>query len=185
MKLFLLILCLALPLGIRAEKLSPVLQESPAEESHKDHENGGEGRHEEGEEHDDQRKEGHEEGEEEASSGVGPGNAVTATDAEKGLQLADEAVKTLEIKTQAAPEEFTLPKSAIVTFKDETGVYRLRDGWYKLIEGEARPQGVLVRFIPQRKKDLRPGDTIVVEGAPLLRVAELDAFSTGEAGHGH
>lgn len=185
MKLFLLILCLALPLGIRAEKLSPVLQESPAEESHKDHENGGEGRHEEGEEHDDQGKEGHEEGEEEASSGVGPGNAVTATDAEKGLQLADEAVKTLEIKTQAAPEEFTLPKSAIVTFKDETGVYRLRDGWYKLIEGEARPQGVLVRFIPQRKKDLRPGDTIVVEGAPLLRVAELDAFSTGEAGHGH
>ncbi|MBK7546272.1 MAG: hypothetical protein IPI56_11110 [Elusimicrobia bacterium] len=185
MKLFLLILCLALPLGIRAEKLPPVLQESPAEESHKDHENGGEGRHEEGEEHDDQRKEGHEEGEEEASSGVGPGNAVTATDAEKGLQLSDEAVKTLEIKTQAAPEEFTLPKSAIVTFKDETGVYRLRDGWYKLIEGEARPQGVLVRFIPQRKKDLRPGDTIVVEGAPLLRVAELDAFSTGEAGHGH
>ena len=185
MKLFLLILCLALPLGIRAEKLSPVLQESPAEESHKDHEKDGEGRHEEGEEHDDQGKEGYEEGEEEASSGVGPGNAVTATDAEKGLQLSDEAVKTLGIKTQAVPEEFTLPKSAIVTFKDETGVYRLRDGWYKLIEGEARPQGVLVRFIPQRKKDLRPGDTIVVEGAPLLRVAELDAFSTGEAGHGH
>ncbi|MBK9428906.1 MAG: hypothetical protein IPN65_00035 [Elusimicrobia bacterium] len=42
MKLFLLILCLALPLGIRAEKLSPVLQESPAEESHKDHEKDGE-----------------------------------------------------------------------------------------------------------------------------------------------
>lgn len=185
MKLFLLILCLALPLGIRAEKLSPVLQESPAEESHKDHENGGEGRHEEGEEHDDQGKEGHEEGEEEASSGVGPGNAVTAADREKGLQFSDEAVKTLGIKTQDAPEEFTLPKSAIVTFKDETGVYRLRDGWYKLIEGEARPRGLLVRFISHRKKDLRPSDQIVVEGAPLLRVAELDAFSTGEAGHGH
>ncbi|MBL0250256.1 MAG: hypothetical protein IPQ26_06350 [Elusimicrobia bacterium] len=82
--------------------------------------------------------------------------------------------------------EFTLPKSAIATFKkDETGVYRLQDGYYKLIEGEARPRGLLVRFIPHRKKDLRPNDQIVVEGVPLLRVAELDAFSTGEAGHGH
>lgn len=183
MKLFLLILCLALPLGLRGEKPSPAPKEPHAEKSHEDHEKGDEGRHAEGEEHDDQGKEGHEEGE--ASSSVGPGNAVTAADREKGFQLSDEAVKTLGIKTQDAPGEFILPKSAIVTFKDETGVYRLRDGWYKLIEGVARPQGLLVRFIPHRKGDLRPGDQIVVEGAPLLRVAELDAFSTGEAGHGH
>jgi len=180
MKLLLLILCLALPLGLLAGKPSPALQETHAEESHKDHEKG-----DEGQEHADQGKEDHEEAGGEASSSVGPGNAVTAADHEKGLQFSAEAVKTLGIKTQGAPEEFTLPKSAIVTFKDETGVYRQRDGWYKLIGGAARPQGLLVRFIPHRKGDLRPGDQIVVEGAPLLRVAELDAFSTGEAGHGH
>ena len=154
------------------------------EKEHEGHEEGEEEEHAEGEEH---GEEGHEEGEEEEefSSSVGPGNAVTAASPETGLQLSDEALKTLGVKTQPLPANNVFPKQAIVMFKNETGVYRLRDGWYKLIEGETEPQGNRVRFTPHKRQDLRPGDQIVVEGVPLLRVTELDAFSGGEAGHAH
>jgi hypothetical protein len=128
---------------------------------------------------------GHSDHEEEASSNVGHGNAVTAADKHVGLQLSPEALKTLGIKTQLLPAASGLPKSAIVAFKDETGVYRLREGWYKLIEGHVQPQGNRVRFTPHDNHDFRPGDHVVVEGVPLLRVTELDAFSSGDAGHAH
>lgn len=193
MKIVLLFLCLVQPLHLRAEKPSDAShqahedREDHADERHEhgDHEDHAEGKkegHEEGDEH---GEEGHEEDEEEFSSSIGPGNAVTAADRKNGLQLSDDALKTLGVKTRPVPTDGGLPNQAVVTFKDETGVYRLRDGWYKLIEGETRPQGNRVRFTPRKKEDLRPGDQIVVEGAPLLRVAELDAFSGGEGGHGH
>lgn len=189
MKTFLLIFCLTFTLALRAEESPRHPHETHGEKGHADepgehsaHGKEEEETHEEGEEH---GEEGHEEEGEGISSNVGPGNAVTAADPKRGLQLSEEAVKTLGIKTQPAPSESFVPKSAIVTFKDETGVYRLRDGWYKLVEGYTQPQNNRLRFTPHEKQDLRPGDKIVVEGAPLLRVAELDAFSGGEAGHGH
>ncbi|MBK8871775.1 MAG: efflux RND transporter periplasmic adaptor subunit [Elusimicrobia bacterium] len=187
MKPFFLILCLVLPLSLQAGKSPQTHEEDGHKDDHGDHadHNEDDKGHEESEGHGGNGEEGHEEGEEEASSSVGPGNAVTATDQENGLQLSPEAVATLDIKTHPAPMESLFPKKAIVTSKDETGVYRLRDGWYKLVQGKTEPQGDRVRFTPHRKQDLRPGDQVVVEGAPLLRVAELDAFSTGEAGHGH
>lgn len=210
MKPFILILCLSLSLSIHAEEEHEGHKhEESAEAGHSDHNGHGKEEHdeheghkhdespkaehsghdhhgEEGEEHHDEHgEEGHEEGEEEASSSVGPGNAVTAADKHTGLQLSPEALKTLALKTQPLPETALLPKSAIVAFKDETGVYRLRGGWYKLVEGNIQPQGALIRFTPRDKSDLRPGDHVVVEGAPLLRVTELDAFSSGEAGHAH
>lgn len=197
MKPFILILCLSLSLSLHAkedghshsakgeehgeEEHEGHKHEVSAEAGHSDHDDHGE----EGEgHHDEHGEEGHEEGEE-ASSSVGPGNAVTAADKHTGLQLSPEALKTLGLKTQPLPATSLLPKSAIVAFKDETGVYRLRDGWYKLVEGNIQPQGNLIRFTPRDKSDLRPGDHVAVEGAPLLRVTELDAFSSGEAGHAH
>lgn len=190
MKFFLFILCLTLPLHLRAEKPSNVLYKTNEEQAdhaderheHGDSEDHTEGGHETGEEH---GEEGHEEGEEELSSNIGPGNAVTAADRKSGLQLSAEALMTLGIKTQPIPVHSRFPRGAIVTFKDESGIYRLRGGWYKLIEGETKPQGDLVLFTPRKKEDLLLGDQVVVEGAPLLRVAELDAFSSGEGGHGH
>jgi len=193
-------------------KDSHTRQATPSNEDHESHDEHGSSHAEEGKEtgadghddhaedhgHDDHgdekgghvgeaHEEGHEEGEEEEfSSSVGPGNAVTAADREKGIQLSAEAVATLGIKTQPRPSGGSFPKQAIVYFKDETGVYRLRDGWYKLVEGEARPEaGGRARFAPNRAADLRAGDHVVIDGVPLLRVTELDAFSGGEAGHGH
>lgn len=137
----------------------------------------------EGEHH----KEVHEEGgsqEEEFSSSVGPGNAITAADERTGIQLSDKAQKALEIRLQPISE--SLPKHAIVTFKEETGIYRFRDGWFKLIEGKVIDAGnQRVIFRPRHPHDLKKGDQVVINGVPLLRVAELDAFAGEEAGHGH
>lgn len=156
-----------------------------AHEDHKDHSDEKESHEGEENKHSD---EGHEEGEgheeEEFSSSVGPGNAVTAADENQGIQLSDKAQRTLEIRLQ--PVTSSLPKSAVVTSKEETGVYRFRDGWFKRIEGEIVDTGsARVTFRPRRASDFKKGDQIVVNGAPLLRVAELDAFAGESAGHGH
>lgn len=188
MKIMLLVLCLVLSLQLSAEEKSSPAHSGHADEpigqekeTHAHNDDVGEESHADG---DDEKVEGHEEAEE-ASSNVGPGNAVTAADPERGLQLSPEALQTLKIGSVSVPANGVIPKSAIVTFKDEVGVYRLRDGWFKLVEGSAKNRNSDVVFIPHRSSDLRSGDSVVVHGAPLLRVAELDAFSTGEAGHGH
>lgn len=188
MKIMLLVLCLVLSLQLSAEEKSSPAHSGHADEpigqekeTHAHNDDVGEESHADG---DDEKVEGHEEAEE-ASSNVGPGNAVTAADPERGLQLSPEALQTLKIGSVSVPANGVIPKSAIVTFKDEVGVYRLRDCWFKLVEGSAKNRNTGVVFIPHRSSDLRSGDSVVVHGAPLLRVAELDAFSTGEAGHGH
>lgn len=188
MKTILLILCLVLSLQlIKAEEKSSAAYQEHADEKmgleQATHEH--DARTEEGHaDGDDHGKEGQNE-EEETSSSVGPGNAVTAADPQKGLQLSPEAMGTLAIESVPLPANGVLPKSAIVTFKDEVGVYRLRNGWFKLVEGATKNRNNNALFIPHRPGDLRPGDSVVINGAPLLRVAELDAFSTGNAGHGH
>lgn len=188
MKIGLLALCLVLSVQLNAEeKPNPIYkghadeQMSQEEETHGHDDDDTNESHVSGDEH---GKEGHEE-ESEASSNVGPGNAVTAADPQKGLQLSPEALRTLKIESVPMPTNGVLPKSAIVTFKDEVGVYRLRDGWFKLVEGSAKNRNNGMLFVPHRSSDLRSSDSVIIHGAPLLRVAELDAFSTGDAGHGH
>lgn len=209
MNKLLLILCLVVPVGLRAQPAGHTENETEhrhehgndesshtaerkkkphphAEDKHSAEKHGDADEHEKGEEHEGEEGVHHEEGEEEeSSSSVGPGNAVTAANPETGFQLSEAALKTLGIRTQALLANNTFPKQAIVYFKDETGVYRLRDGWYKLIEGDTEPQANRIRFTPHKRQDLRAGDQVVIEGVPLLRVTELDAFSSGEAGHGH
>jgi hypothetical protein len=152
-----------------------------AEDAHSPH-------HGQGDEHSEETahpEEGHEEGEEEVSSSVGPGNAVPEADAENGFKLSEKAVRTLELGLQAVRPQptYTLPRSAVAYFKDEAGVYRLREGWFKLIEGDAKTSGNQVVFTP--KVAFRDGDQIVVKGVGLLRVADLDAFGGSGDAHAH
>lgn len=116
----------------------------------------------------------------EAPANVGEGKAIVAADAKTGLKLSEAAAKTLGLKTMEAARR--VPASALVYFHDEVGVYRLRGGWYKLVEVEIVSKG---REVVIETDELKPGDRIVVAGAALLRVAELDAFGGEEAGHGH
>ena len=156
--------------------------EEPHGHDHETHRHGGE--HGKENEHEGEHEE---DGEEEMSSNIGPGFAVTEADHEKGFKLSEKAMKTLafESKPFRITASISLPTSSVVFFKDEAGVYRMRDGWIKLIEGEAKVLGGKTSFTPKGKSLFKPGDHIVTSGVPLLRVAELDAFSGSESGHAH
>lgn len=132
--------------------------------------------HHDHEEDSDKDKDEHE-NEEEAAGGVGPNNAVTAADEHDGIKLSPKTIKLIELKTELYDGQ-TIPKSALVFYQDKIGVYRLRDGWFKLV-----PVTFNSQLLPQ-SKDLRSDDQIVTQAMGLLRVAELDAFS-GEVGHSH
>lgn len=168
---FLLITCMAvLPLS------SAMSEENHGKDEHHDHDEKSEHKnknqddehnHDAKSEHDDHDEHSEHGEEEESTGGVGPGNAVTAADEHDGIKLSDKAQNAIGLKT----ETFTggdVMKSALVFHQDKVSVYRFKDGWFKMIP----------------VTDLKAGDQVVVSGTALLRVAELDAFST-ETGHSH
>ncbi len=141
-------------------------------------------------EHPPHTEEAHEEHGEEAreiSSNVGPGKAVESGDPEKGIQLSSAASQRIDLKTQPlnGNPPFVLPARALIRYRELRAVYRLRDGWITRIEGRANLEGETVHFTPLDERALMAGDAVVVEDVAIVRLAELDAFSTGEEGHGH
>lgn len=102
-------------------------------------------------------------------SRTGPRKAVLEANEERGLKLSDKAIKRLGIKTAKLAGPSRIPKSALVRTAEETSVFVVREGWFRRVHAD----------------DLKGGETIVVAGAPLLRVAELDVLGSEEAGHDH
>jgi hypothetical protein len=130
-------------------------------------------------------EEAHHEEEEETASSVGPGNAIEEVDHDKGFRLSKKALKTLQIKSIPAqnPQNASVPKGAIVTFGADRGIYRLRGGFFKLLDIKVLEKGPVQWTI--QIADLLPTDQLVVEGTGLLRVAELEASGGGASGHDH
>lgn len=123
--------------------------------------------------------------EEEGGDRTGPGKAVLEASAERGMRLSEPASKRIGVKTVPVGKEpvHRLPVAALVVSEEEVGVYRLREGWFKHVDVEvvSRERGSAV----VRSGDLAAGDRVVVAGAPLLRVAELDVLGGEGADHGH
>lgn len=117
--------------------------------------------------------------------------AVLEISKEKGFRLSESALKTIHVATRAIDSGpvHSVEKRAIVYSRDHVGVYRLREGWFKLIEveilsheaGTSSSSAVSNSILKVRSKELEAGDQIAFQGVPLLRVAEMDAFS-GSAG---
>lgn len=101
---------------------------------------------------------------------VREGKAVFEISEKLGFKLKEKARQNIGLETKkiANVAALEIPASAIVNRQDRTAVYRLRDGWFKLI--------VLDSNKSARGADLKNGDELVVNGAGLLRVAEMDAF---------
>ena len=103
-----------------------------------------------------------------------PAEAVLEASPERGFRLAPQAVQTLGIETiplqRGKPEE--IPASALVYYQDEIGVYRLRDGWFRLIPLDA-------------PEELRSGDSVAIQGAGFLRVTDMSLFGNQPSGHHH
>lgn len=125
------------------------------------------------------------EGKEEGSASVGPGKAIPQADKKQGFQLSLSAVQTLGIKFQTIQSQgiHRLPTQALVRFQDESGVYRFKEGWFKLIE--IHPLSQSASEITVKTDEIQSGDQVVITGVPLLRVAELEAWGGSGDGHGH
>ena len=108
-----------------------------------------------------------------------PGKAVFETSAESGMKLRPKALANIDVTlgpVRAKPT--SLPTTALVHTQDHVGVYRVRDGWYKLIPVRVSRRGggdVVIEA-----EGLAVGDQVALTGAGLLRVAELDAFTGAE-----
>jgi hypothetical protein len=109
------------------------------------------------------------------------GLAVQEFSTENGLKLSKKAVESLELKDlaiQSLDSLSKIPLSSIVYFGAKVGVYRLRNGWYKLIPIEIAKKSE--GFCQIKTAEVRPGDRVVIQGVDLLRVAEMEALSAGE-----
>lgn len=103
---------------------------------------------------------------------------------EKGFQLSPQAFKTLGLELQNIDKsKISISKSALVTFKNENGVYVLRDGFFKMLkvslvlENEDSFEVELFGF--------KPKDKLVTKGVKLLRVTDIYSTDKSEYGHSH
>ena len=156
--------------------------ESEKEKGHADEheEHGDEKKDEHGDDHGDE----HGEHEEEGSSRVGPGKSITEASKKNGIRLSEKALETIGIRAEVVNSEnnHELPSKSLVYFQDEVGFYRLRDGWYKLVEINIEKKSATEAIV--KTSDLKPGDQVVVDGVGLLRAAELEAWGGSGDGHG-
>lgn len=161
------------------------------EESHDDHEHEEKG-------HDDEGHSGHDDHEEGggghaghggheghgSSKAIGKGKAIEEVDETKGFRMSEEAKETIGVKLRKPSESpLVIPKDALVVSLDKRGIYRYRDGFFKMlpvkIEGEDKNTFTVA------VNGLRDGDEIAVEGVGLLRVTDIYSTDTSEYGHGH
>lgn len=142
--------------------------------------------HDEKDEHaDHDEKDGHEDehGHGEGKA-VGAGKAITEVDEKKGFKLSPEAMKTLNVGFQiVSGSEFTISTESLVSFKKINGVYRFRDGYFKLVD---------VTLLKTTKDGyhvnaplVENGDQILIKAVGLVRIADVYSTDTSEYGHGH
>ena len=112
---------------------------------------------------------------------TGGAKAIVGYTEAEGIRLSEMGVKTFGIATAPLRGQgpFQVSQSSLVYFQDHVGVYRFKSGAYKLIlvqiAGRAGPDQLV------KAEGLAAGDVIVTTGAPLLRVAEMQAlFGSGE-----
>lgn len=146
--------------------------------------------HDEHEHHDDHHKEnnehkdnhhddhhddhGHGHGHGHGEERVGEGKAISAVDEHDGFKLSAEATKRLKIRTRPYMGSFVgLSDSSYVTVRKERALYRLRNGFYKLIDEH------------DFKAEFKDGDEIVVSGVELLRISDIFSTDKSEYGHAH
>jgi hypothetical protein len=110
-------------------------------------------------------------------SNFGPNKGVTEADEKYGIKLSPKAVASLGIETEVLNSKniHMIPSSGLVYFQSEVGVYRERDGWFKLIEGHViKRSGSNVTF---EAAGLMPNDKVAIKGAALLRLTDLNVWS--------
>lgn len=115
---------------------------------------------------------------------VGPDKAVLQADHDQGFRLSEKALANIGVKSVPVKGEggnWTVPRSALVQFQDRTGIYRLRDGWFRHLDVSASVKGAEALV---KTAGLRTGDAVVTEGVGLLRATDLDLEGGEDDDHG-
>lgn len=112
--------------------------------------------------------------------GLDESKAIMDASREKGILLSTLARKNIGIKTTKfqTDQPMNLPESAVVHTKDLVGIYVERAGWFKFQEVTVTAKrNNTVTVVP---KGLLSTEVVVLEGAALLRVSEMEAFTSEE-----
>ena len=117
---------------------------------------------------------------EEASAFVGKNMAVVSASKTDGVELSDKAKVSIGIKTEKLPPDHTVPSSALIHERSEVGIYVLRENRFKYVEVEI--ENAVGTRVKLESKEVSSGEDIVVEGAALLRLAEINVWSSSEGG---
>lgn len=118
--------------------------------------------------------------EESAGFRAGPNMAVQEASLKNGFRLATKALEVIGVKTtKLGARPYSINRKSLVYYGDKVGVYRLRDGWFKLIEVKVEKKSTSSQFIMDAQ-DLSPSDEVATDGVALLRVSEMDAFGGEE-----
>lgn len=119
-----------------------------------------------------------------SSKAIGKGKAIEEVDERQGFKMSKEAKETIGVKLRkASGGPLTIPKDALVVSLEERGIYRYRNGFFKMlpVEIQSEDKGTFTVVV----NGLRAGDEIAVEGVGLLRVTDVYSTDTSEYGHGH
>ncbi|MBI2707627.1 MAG: hypothetical protein HYX35_04880 [Proteobacteria bacterium] len=110
------------------------------------------------------------------------GKAIIAASETLGFQLSKKASETIGIKIGLVEGNgnYTVPKQALVRFQNHIGIYRVRENWIKLILVRVKAETNSTYII--QTNDLQKADHVVIQGVPLLRIADLDAHGGVEEG---
>lgn len=116
---------------------------------------------------------------------LGAGKAVTEVDEKKGFKLSKEAFDTIGVRlASASGRAFLIPESALVVSNENKGVYRFRNGFFKLVRVE-NVKKIIDGYEVEVLDLFKESDQIAVGGVRLLKVSDIYSTDESEYGHGH
>lgn len=133
--------------------------------------------------------EGHNDhGSEHGEESIGKNQAIISVRQEgEEFKLSGESESVLKITTSKVTSQgknlYKVPRSSLVSFKSEIGVYVKRAGWFRLSEVIILKQSE--KDIHIKSQDILETDEVVISGVAYLRIAQLQASGQGGKGHAH
>ncbi|MBC76166.1 MAG: hypothetical protein CME64_09135 [Halobacteriovoraceae bacterium] len=119
-----------------------------------------------------------------SSKAIGKGKAIEEVDERKGFKMSKEAKETIGVKLRKfSYSPLNIPKDALVVSLEEKGIYRYRDGYFKMVKVKIEKESNKTFTVSVNA--LRDGDQIAIGGVGLLRVTDIYSTDTSEYGHSH
>ena len=106
--------------------------------------------------------------------------AIIQASKDEGIILSEIAKKNIGFGTSnlVGTSPFKVPRSALVYSRDVIGLYLIKDRWIKMVPVKVVSMDSGYALV--ESSALKVSSEIVTSGVPLVRVSEMEAFSTAE-----